>query len=83
MVALSTAEEYNIESISSAIVKQGLYHPVPSDGNDFDDEDILHFTAKYKTDEKKREFFIFREGSIVFWNMTSTEVSFNNLSIKH
>ena len=59
VVALSTAEEYNIEYIQNAILQQGLYQPVPHEGNDFD-EDILHLTAKYKTDEKKREFFVFR-----------------------
>lgn len=82
VVALSTAEEYNLETIGNAIAKQGLYHPVPNDGNDFNDEDILHLTAKYKTDDKKREFFIFREGSIVFWNMTSTEASVIGFRVK-
>lgn len=59
VVALSTAEGYNLEAIQRAIVQQGLYQQVVYDTNDFDDE-IVHLTAKYKLDEEKREFFIFR-----------------------
>ena len=61
VVALSTAEEYNLEAIQSAAIQQGLYQPVDHEIDDFDGE-ILHFTAKYKFNEKKREFFIFRYG---------------------
>ncbi|KAI2804359.1 hypothetical protein BLOT_003341 [Blomia tropicalis] len=72
VVALSTAEEYNLEAIQNAIIKQGLYHKMHKEVNEFDDE-VIHLTAKYKVDEKMREFFLFREGSIVFWNMSPNE----------
>lgn len=75
VVALSTAEEYNLDSVQSAIVNHGVYEKVDY-VYDNELDDVLHFTAKYKLDQKPREFFVFREGSIVFWNMSSSEVCF-------
>lgn len=76
VVALSTAEEYHLENIREAIIEQGLYDVVDySDENAELEGDVLHLTAKYEVDQRPREFFIFREGSIVFWNMLQSEVS--------
>lgn len=75
LVALSTAEEYNLEGFCHALITNGLYEPVfyvDEIKNELQDE-VLHFTAKYKPDENIREFFVFSEGSIVFWNMSANE----------
>lgn len=75
LVALSTAEEYNLEGFSHALITNGLYEPIfygDEIKNELENE-VLHFTAKYKPDENIREFFVFSEGSIVFWNMSANE----------
>lgn len=78
VVALSTAEEYQLESIREAIIEQGLYDVVSYPDEDAELEgDVLHLTAKYKVNQRPREFFIFREGSIVFWNMLQSEVCYS------
>ena len=59
VIALSTAEEYNFDFIQNALNEQGLYQQEANLEEDFGSE-ILHLTAKYKLDEKKRDFFIFR-----------------------
>nr|XP_050047834.2 required for meiotic nuclear division protein 1 homolog [Dermacentor andersoni] len=69
-VAYSTAEEYNLTSILNALKKQGLYEDkVISE----DLTDVLYASAKYQVNEELRELFIFREGSIVFWNFPEIE----------
>lgn len=36
-------------------------------------DDVLHFGAAYKVTTEPRTMYIFRNGSIVFWNMPSLE----------
>ncbi|KAL1466997.1 hypothetical protein MTO96_005866 [Rhipicephalus appendiculatus] len=69
-VAYSTAEEYDLTSILNALKKQGLYkEKVISE----DLDDVLYASAKYQVSEEPRELFIFREGSVVFWNFPEIE----------
>ena len=72
IVALSTAEEYNLDLIKVQMFENGLYELENESPIEFENE-ILHFKAKYQPDNVKREFFLFSEGSIVFWNMPSNE----------
>lgn len=37
-------------------------------------DDVLYVEAAYKVDNETRGIFFFREGSVVFWNMTLPEV---------
>lgn len=69
-VAYSTAEEYNLMSILSALNKQGLYK-----GRAISEDltDVLYASAKYQVGEEPRELFFFREGSVVFWNFPEIE----------
>ncbi|KAH6934271.1 hypothetical protein HPB50_022851 [Hyalomma asiaticum] len=69
-VAYSTAEEYNLTSILSALKKQGLYKDKAISE---DLSDVLYASAKYQVTEEPREVFIFREGSVVFWNFPEIE----------
>lgn len=70
-VAYSTAEEYNLASVVKALERQGLYEQkVLSE----DLSDVLCAAAKYEVDEESRDLFIFREGSVVFWNFPEIEV---------
>ncbi|KAH8041253.1 hypothetical protein HPB51_014401 [Rhipicephalus microplus] len=69
-VAYSTAEEYDLKSILNALKEQGLYkEKVISE----DLDDVLYASAKYQVSEESRELFIFREGSVVFWNFPEIE----------
>ncbi|XP_067125179.1 required for meiotic nuclear division protein 1 homolog [Centruroides vittatus] len=70
VVALATAEEYDLESINVGLKKQGLYQPssMPDDLHD-----VLHISAKYEVDKEPREIYFFREGSVVFWNVPEIE----------
>uniref|UniRef100_A0A0K8RDT0 DUF155 domain-containing protein n=1 Tax=Ixodes ricinus TaxID=34613 RepID=A0A0K8RDT0_IXORI len=69
-VAYSTAEEYNLASLAKALQKQGLYEQKTLSD---DVADVLCAAAKYKLDEEPRNMFIFREGSVVFWNFPEIE----------
>ncbi|OTF81853.1 DUF155 domain containing protein [Euroglyphus maynei] len=78
VVALSTAEEYNLDDFRAALVQHGLYEQVVYDETTQSELNgqVLHMTAKYKLDdENRRDFFVFDEGSIVFWNMSASECS--------
>ncbi|KAK8761864.1 hypothetical protein V5799_026861 [Amblyomma americanum] len=69
-VAYSTAEEYDLMSILKALEEQGLYkEKVLSE----DLTDVLYASARYQVNEEPRELFIFREGSVVFWNFPEIE----------
>ncbi|XP_014788742.1 required for meiotic nuclear division protein 1 homolog [Octopus bimaculoides] len=70
VVAYAISEDIRLEELSKAFVKQALYEVValPTDVTDG-----LHLKAVYKIDNKEREIFLFREGAIVFWNMSVTE----------
>lgn len=76
IVALSAADEYSFGNLCSVIEKQGLYEQVVYENHHNSElrDEVIHFTAKYIVDHEKREFFVFKEGSVVFWNMSSNEV---------
>ncbi|XP_050499223.1 required for meiotic nuclear division protein 1 homolog [Diabrotica virgifera virgifera] len=71
VVAFATAEEYNLENLFNGLEKQNLYDVKKIENN----SDVLHATAKYKVDKEQREIFFFRDGSVVFWNITDLESS--------
>ncbi|KAL7636365.1 UNVERIFIED_CONTAM: hypothetical protein RMT77_013140 [Armadillidium vulgare] len=81
IVAYATADEYELESLSAALIKQGLYVEIPivsplqdaADTPESGPDDVLHFGAAYKVTTEPRTMYIFRNGSIVFWNMPSLE----------
>lgn len=86
--ALSTAEEYNLDDFHSALVQHGLYEQVVYDDESIQSElngQVLHMTAKYKLEDEnnKRDFFVFDEGSIVFWNMSASECSLVLKLLRH
>ncbi|XP_033116364.1 required for meiotic nuclear division protein 1 homolog [Anneissia japonica] len=69
VTAFSTAEEYNLEHLSLDLQAQGLFREafMPQDA-----QDVLHMQVFEKSDdedEEPREIFLFREGSVVFWNV--------------
>lgn len=70
VVAFATAEEYNLEALRDDIAKLGLYDIVKLPEDAFD---ALHLEAKYKVNNEPREVLLFREGSVVFWNMQEEE----------
>ncbi|XP_071945438.1 required for meiotic nuclear division protein 1 homolog [Antedon mediterranea] len=69
VTAYSTAEEYNLEHLSLDLQAQGLFREayMPPDS-----QDVLHMqflNISGERDEEPREIFLFREGSVVFWNV--------------
>ncbi|KAK7598232.1 hypothetical protein V9T40_006467 [Parthenolecanium corni] len=70
-VAVSTAEEYNLDAISQYFSAHRNY----ALSNQYDEaSDIIHAVAKSKVDNENREIFVFREGSIVAWNISDSEM---------
>lgn len=70
-VAYATADEYMLESLVEGLKKQDLYVPNVVDNLD----DVVHAVARYRVDSEPREIFFFREGSVVFWNVSELESS--------
>ncbi|KAG1678726.1 Required for meiotic nuclear division protein 1 [Nymphon striatum] len=70
VVAYSTAEEYDLEGLNASLFKQGLYQPtsMPEDMHD-----VLHIAATHQVGKEPREIYFFREGSVVFWNISESE----------
>lgn len=68
--AYSTAEEYDLEKLSSALKVQGLYN---TSSMSEDIHDVLHVSARYQVDREPRAIYFFREGSVVFWNVSDIE----------
>lgn len=76
VTAFSTAEEYNLEALKTALVKQNLYEvcQVGSDSPDGSQmENVLHVIARYAVSSEPRQLFFFREGTTVFWNVSELE----------
>lgn len=69
-VAYSTADEYDLPAVCKALDEQGLYRR--KDLSE-DVDDVLCAAAKYEVDEEHRDLFIFKEGSVVFWNFPEVE----------
>lgn len=71
VVAFATAEEYNLEGLIEGLKKQELYQPDRIENN----SDVVRAVAKYQVDREPREIFFFREGSVIFWNVSDLESS--------
>lgn len=71
VTAFSTAEEYDLDNIVRNLKEQGLYEPKKIENND----EVVHAVAKYQVGKEPREIFIFKEGSVVLWNITELESS--------
>ncbi|KAK7794454.1 hypothetical protein R5R35_003819 [Gryllus longicercus] len=79
-IAYATAEEYDLEKVISSIVEQELYEIMPVDPNtdsemNGHESDVLRAAARYSVGSEPREMFIFREGTVIFWNMDELECS--------
>lgn len=70
--AYATADEYDLESLHTALTKQDLYETkkfYTECG-----EDVLHVRSKINVEPEPRDIFFFREGSVVLWNCSEPEV---------
>ncbi|KAG8184575.1 hypothetical protein JTE90_007691 [Oedothorax gibbosus] len=70
VVAYSSAEEYDIERLTVALEKKGLYQllQLPEDA-----DEVIHVSAKYQVGNEPRHIYFFSEGSVVFWNVPDLE----------
>lgn len=70
VVAYAISEEIYLENLDNFLTNQKLYKklPLPSDV-----EDAIYAKAVYEVDQGCRDVFFFREGAIVFWNMSYLE----------
>lgn len=70
--AFATADEYDLESLHTALTKQDLYETrkfYTEHG-----QDVLHVRSKYNVESTEpRDIFFFREGSVVLWNCSEPE----------
>lgn len=69
--AYATADEYDLESLHTALTKQDLYETkkfYTECG-----EDVLHVRSKINVEPEPRDIFFFREGSVVLWNCGEPE----------
>lgn len=75
VMAYATAEEYDLESLHTALTKQDLYQTKKffTEGSSGSDGDVLHVRAKYQVENEPHEIFFFREGSVVLWNCSEEE----------
>ncbi|VEN38833.1 unnamed protein product [Callosobruchus maculatus] len=71
VVAYSTAEEYNLNSLIKGLNEQDLYEPKTIENN----PEVVHAVAKYRVGKEPRDIFFFKEGSVVLWNITDLESS--------
>lgn len=78
VVAFATAEEYDLEGLLEGLKEQDLYEAKPVENT----QDVVHAIAKYQVEQEPREIFVFREGGVVFWNITDLE-SGNLLTFLH
>ncbi|XP_054003223.1 required for meiotic nuclear division protein 1 homolog [Hylaeus anthracinus] len=75
ILALSTAEEYDLEGLVQALLEQNLYVPDTISSTTSSLPDVIHAVAKYEIETEPREIFFFREGAIVMWNISTYESS--------
>lgn len=72
--AYATADEYDLETLHTALTKQDLYET-----RKFYTEaggDVLHVRSKYNVESSEpRDIFFFREGSVVLWNCSEPETN--------
>ena len=70
VVAYAVSEDIHLEKLDKFLANQKLYKkiPLPSDV-----EDAIHVKAVYEVDRGCREVFFFREGAVIFWNMSFLE----------
>lgn len=70
---LATAEEYNLETLAEDLLKQNLYisKQINTSGKTF--PDVIHAVPKYEVDQKEKDIFFFREGTVVMWNIPELE----------
>ncbi|XP_015512535.1 required for meiotic nuclear division protein 1 homolog [Neodiprion lecontei] len=71
--SLATADEYDLEGLMDGLLKQDLYLPQKISTSSESMPDVIHAVAKYEVETEPREVYFFREGTVVFWNMSELE----------
>nr|XP_018901209.1 PREDICTED: required for meiotic nuclear division protein 1 homolog [Bemisia tabaci] len=85
VVAFSTAEEYDLDNIRIGLETKNLYevHPLDTEGVQAGTDSFIHAVAHYQVEEEPRQIFIFREGSVVLWNVSELEYTNFLMFLKH
>jgi len=77
--AFTTAEEFRMDELQLALSKTKLYEPTclysGSDDSAESTPDVIHAMSKFHVTNEPRHLYIFREGSVVCWNVTDFEVN--------
>lgn len=71
VIAYATAEEYDLESLHTALAKQDFYETRKF----YTEPDVLHVRSKYNVKPEERDILFFREGSVVLWNCSEAEAN--------
>lgn len=75
VIAFATAEQYQLERLSYALQNQNFYETKQRLSNEECGPDVLHITAKYDIANSSSDVYFFREGTVVLWNCTDTEIN--------
>lgn len=68
VTAYATSDEYKFDSLKNHLKSATSLKELPEDAMD-----VLHVELKFQPSELFKGYFLFREGSVVFWNCTEDE----------
>jgi len=71
-VAFSTADEYDLDGLASELLQHQEKYTLIALPDDI--ENVIHFQTTL-SEVNSREVFVFKEGTVVFWNVPSDHVS--------
>ena len=71
-VAFCTADEYDLDNITSELFKHQEKYKLITLPDDI--ENVIHFQTTL-SEVNSKEVFVFKEGTVVFWNVPSDQVS--------
>ncbi|EEB12932.1 conserved hypothetical protein [Pediculus humanus corporis] len=74
VTAFNTAEEYNLESINLDINKFLKYMPSEFNSEFESSVDALHAVSTTDSELNSKQLFLFRDGSVVMWNVPKSEI---------
>ncbi|KAK6191968.1 hypothetical protein SNE40_003531 [Patella caerulea] len=70
VTAYAVGEEIYLDELRKALEIQGLYNQLELPA---DVDNAIYVKANYAVNGNSREIFFFKEGSVVFWNLPTTE----------
>lgn len=73
MIAYSTADEIDIDGLSSELLKNKSVYKKVDLADDVDN--AIMFRTTFSDAGSSKDVFVFKEGSVIFWNLNQSEVT--------